>query len=69
MRKVVEAPQLAAIPLSLRQACQGVVDIPSRDLTTSDVARLWGKDRRALGECVRRHAGLSKAVDALGGQK
>lgn len=68
MRKVVEAPQLATIPLSLRQACQGVVDIPSRDLTASDVARLWGKDRRALGECARRHSGLSEATNALEGQ-
>lgn len=68
MRKVVEPPHLANVPMTLRQDCQGVVDIPSRDLTASDIARLWGKDRRALGECARRHSGLSQAVDALEGQ-
>ncbi|WP_181257153.1 hypothetical protein [Pseudaminobacter soli (ex Li et al. 2025)] len=54
--------------MSLKQECQSVVDIPNRDLTVSEVARLWGKDRLALGECARRHDGLSKAVEALEGQ-
>jgi hypothetical protein len=56
---------LARIPLSLKVACTGVVDIPSRDLTAADVARLWGKDRASLGACVRRHGGLAAAAAAL----
>lgn len=59
---------MAKMPTSLRMACQGVVDVPSRDLTASEVARLWGKDRMALGECARRHGALSRSVDALEGQ-
>lgn len=51
--------------MSLKQECEGVVDIPDRDLTVPEVARLWGRDRHALGECARRHDGLSQAVEAL----
>ncbi len=59
---------LARIPLSLKQACAGVVNIPDRDLTEADVARLWGKDRAALGACVKKHAALSAAANALEAQ-
>jgi hypothetical protein len=59
---------LARVPLSLKQACAGVVRIPDRDLTEADVARLWGADRRALGACVRKHAALSAATSALEAQ-
>lgn len=61
-RQYVPPISIAKIPASLKQACGGVVDIPNRDLTAADVARLWGKDRKALGACVRRHAALVKAV-------
>ncbi len=60
---------MAKIPTSLRMSCQGVVDVPSRDLTASEVARLWGKDRMALGECARRHRALAQSLNALEGQK
>jgi hypothetical protein len=68
MRSVVDKPMLAKIPASLKQACAGVVSIPDRDLTEADVARLWGKDRKALGECVRRHGALAEAASALEAQ-
>ncbi len=61
-RQYVPPVSIAKIPHSLRQACAGVVDIPDRDLTAGDVARLWAKDRKALGTCMRRHKALSKAV-------
>lgn len=67
-KSVVEKPMLARIPQSLKQACAGVVAIPDRDLTEPEVARLWGKDRAALGECARRHGGLSAATSALEAQ-
>lgn len=59
---------LARIPLSLKQACAGVVNLPDRDLTEAEVARLWGKDRAALGACVRKHGALADAATALEGQ-
>jgi hypothetical protein len=59
---------LARIPLSLKQACAGVVSIPDRDLAEADVARLWGADRKALGACVRKHGALAAAASALEGQ-
>lgn len=59
----------AKIPQSLRQACAGLVNVPERDLTQGDVARLWAKDRTALLVCARRHAALAKAVSVLGATK
>lgn len=59
---------LARVPPSLKQACAGVVDIPDRDLTEAEVARLWGKDRASLGACARRHAAASAAISALEAQ-
>lgn len=67
-RDVTMQPMLAKIPQSLKQACAGVVRIPDRDLTEAEVARLWGKDRAALGACVKRHAALSAATSALEAQ-
>lgn len=65
IRSVAEEPIRIKIPASLKQACQGVVKIPHRDLSTAEVARLWGKDRSALGDCVRRHGGLAASIKAL----
>jgi len=64
-RHSVLPPVTAKIPQSLRQACAGIVNIPDRDLTQADVARLWASDRRALTNCARRHGALSKAVSVL----
>lgn len=61
-RQFPPPPSVVKIPQSLRQACAGVVDIPDRDLTAGEVARLWSRDRKALGQCARRHGALSKAV-------
>jgi hypothetical protein len=62
-------PVTAKIPQSLRQACAGTVNIPDRDLTAGEVSRLWAKDRRALGACMRRHGALVKAVSVLEGSR
>lgn len=64
-RGYVPPTTIAKIPQSLRQACAGVVNIPDRDLTVAEVARLWGRDRKALSACMRRHGALSKAVKVL----
>lgn len=61
-REFVPPTSIAKIPQTLRQACAGVVDIPDRDLTVAEVARLWSKDRKALGTCMRRQGALAKAV-------
>jgi hypothetical protein len=60
--------ELAHIPESLKAACRGVVDLPDRDITISEAARLWASDRSSLGECARRHKGLSDAIRAVEGQ-
>jgi hypothetical protein len=58
----VPPTSIAKIPQTLRQACAGVVNIPERDLTVAEVSRLWAKDRKALGTCMRRQGALAKAV-------
>ena len=68
-RHSVLPPVTAKIGKSLKQACPSVSNIPDRDLTQADVARLWAADRRSLLTCARRHGGLVKAVAILeGGQ-
>lgn len=64
-RHSVLPPITAKIPQSLKQACAGVVNLPIRDLTEAEVARLWGKDRAALAMCAKRHAALAKAASVL----
>lgn len=64
-RHSVLPPVTAKIPKSLRQACADVVNIPERDLTEAEVARLWATDRRALLTCARRHGALAKAVAVI----
>jgi hypothetical protein len=64
-RHSVLPPVTAKIPPSLKKACAGVIDIPERDLTQAEVARLWATDRRALFACARRHGALAKAVAVL----
>lgn len=60
--------QLARLPQSLMQPCADVVDLPERDLTTAETARLWGRDRQSLGACRDRHLALADAARALEGQ-
>jgi hypothetical protein len=64
-RHSVLPPVTAKIPQSLRKACAGVVNIPERDLTAGEVARLWATDRKSLLICMRRHGALSKAAKVL----
>ena len=68
-RHSVLPPVTAKIPQSLKRACPGVTNIPERDLTAGDVARLWATDRRALLTCARRHGALAKAAEILEGGK
>lgn len=67
-RHSVLPPVTAKIPQSLRQACAGVVNIPERDLTAGEVARLWAKDRTSLSICAKRHGALAKAASVLEGK-
>lgn len=60
--------ELARIPSTLKEACRGVVDIPSRDLRATDVAKLWATDRQSLGECARRHGSLVRSLEQIEGQ-
>ncbi|HMQ94968.1 hypothetical protein [Amaricoccus sp.] len=45
-----------------------MTNLPERDLSSAEVARLWGADRSALGECGRRHRALVDGVEAIEGQ-
>lgn len=60
-----EKEQLARISQAMREACVGVVDIPSRDLTREDILRLWATDRENLYLCAQKHAYLAQAIDIL----
>ncbi|MEO3387892.1 hypothetical protein [Mesorhizobium sp. CAU 1741] len=53
------------MPAALLEECANLVEIPDRDLRTTEVARLWGADRAALGECRRRHSALVGSVKAI----
>ena len=64
-RQYVPPVSIAKIPDTLKQACAGVVNIPARDLTVAEAARLWSKDRSRLAACARRQGALSKAVSVL----
>ena len=64
-RHSVLPPVTAKIPRSLKQVCPGVVNIPERDLSEADVARLWAKDRTSLLICAKRHGALAKAASVL----
>ena len=48
--------------------CEDPVTLPDRSLETEEVARLWSKDRYALGECRNRHAALADITRAIQGQ-
>ena len=67
-RSVADRPELARVPPSLAAPCTDVVDVPGRDLTSSEVARLWGADRAALGDCRRRHAALAESLRSIAEQ-
>lgn len=67
-RHSVLPPVTATIPQSLKQACASVVNIPERDLTVGDIARLWAKDRTSLLICARRHGALANAASVLEGK-
>lgn len=60
--------ELARISPALKEACKGVVDVPSRDLRATEVARLWATDRQSLGECQRRHGALVQSIEQIEGQ-
>lgn len=68
-RQFYEPPHNATIPASLKQACPKASDIPARDLSAQDIARIWAKDRTALADCRIRHDSLAKAVSELEGQQ
>lgn len=53
------------MPASLKAPCQSPVQIPDTDLTGTAIARLWAKDRTALGDCGARHQALAEATTAI----
>lgn len=55
------------VPASLKAPCDRPVQIPDADLSAAQVARLWGKDRSALGNCAARHDALAIAVTSIEG--
>lgn len=67
-RSVVDRPELARIDPVLEQPCNGVSDIPDRQLSERETAGLWATDRRNLGDCKARHGALVTAIGAIEGQ-
>lgn len=61
-RQVYEPPHQPQIKESLLGECSKPVEIPDRDLTQEEEHALWGKDRRALGNCGFSKHALNKAV-------
>lgn len=45
--------------------CDQPVLLPDRDLSSDESARLWGRDRRALGICGKRNRALVGAYTAI----
>lgn len=58
-------PKIARVGPALTAPCEKPALLPDKDLDSSSVARLWGKDRRALGTCGKRNQGLVKALTAI----
>ncbi|UVK46794.1 hypothetical protein BPNPMPFG_002504 [Mesorhizobium sp. AR07] len=61
-RAVFEPPHQAKIAESLLDECDKPVAIPDRDLSQAEEHALWGKDRRALGNCGYDKHILNQAV-------
>ncbi len=61
-RQVFEPPHQAQISERLLGECDHPINIPDRDLTQEEEHALWGKDRRALGDCGFSKHALNKAV-------
>lgn len=49
----------------LTKPCDQPAILPDKELTTQETARLWGRDRRALGICADRQSGLARAAEAI----
>lgn len=58
----------AKIPAVLKQDCALATELPDRPLGKAETARLWARDRQALGDCGKRHRALATAAEALEGQ-
>ncbi len=55
--------RFAALDPELIRPCDPPGSLPDRDLGTAEVTRLWTADRRALGLCARRQAGLVRIIE------
>ena len=49
----------------LTTPCPSAALLPDKDLSTAEVARLWGRDRRSLAICASRHKGLAAALRTI----
>lgn len=59
-----EPSSQALVPPSLLVGCQAPVDLPSRDLTGTEVEVLWGRDRSALRKCGGQISAISETLGA-----
>ncbi|RWP84908.1 MAG: hypothetical protein EOR12_27135 [Mesorhizobium sp.] len=53
------------VDASVRQECEGVVDIPHRFITSWEQAQLHAEDRRRLGDCRRLNHAKAVTITAL----
>lgn len=50
-RSVSVIAPIAKIPDTLLGECKDPVEIPERNLKSTEVAKLWGQDRQSLADC------------------
>lgn len=55
--------RFATLDPDLTRPCDLPGSLPDRDLGTAEITRLWTADRRALGLCARRQAGLVRIIE------
>ena len=60
-----ESTEFVDIPPSLLVACERPVEVPLKDLSQSEVEKLWLKDRRELISCKSKHEILAKNAERM----
>ena len=50
------------LPPSLLLTCGQAVELPTKELSVSEVKLFWLKDRQELASCRSRHSGLVRAI-------
>ena len=64
--KLAEAPPVLIMPPDpLLRACDLPHLLSDRDIYSSTIVKIWGRDRISLFECAQRHAALVQYMEGL----